>query len=974
MHTFSGKLGSATWNEKMEFKSNSYISFNVHSNKDLKLNNSFYLKFSVTAYGFEELRDNKIQIKDLCDSITCIFGNHLSRCYMQRLYQSAYISYKADQSLNTKHADHIQCSSSPKMENENSEYIASSLSSSSVMHIDAKTNPFFAYQQPSVLASHVSSSSSSSNTKQKIFNNYNSEFYRILLRGGHESSNELTTEANEDNGDALLSEFLINDLNNIFRKNDFTEKAKDDLKVFSFLKFYDKNFETYDSALAYARTKMGGLNLSELVLKIFSCLVWHTPSIKNKDVLVKNELIAQAFKAAESTRLFIIEQQQQLKANQKEPANNDNSFTKVINEKLDYLLQLDRVPEQLLNYELIKSNYATNLDSFESYNICDLTDHYTNSQCKLNKRSNKMNVTHSSKLKAKHKAASSSSISVLLNRLPKFDSLPTLNLIYEFIFDQQINNLESIQQILQLKRKNSILIAQNFELATQYLQNLLSLENENKNVYILEYLLTFMSTFFGKTSPQRQHQTGTKLGKFPPNLQCYSSHFLQNLYGCGLKQEEKVRKSYFKFLNLILSFEQMQPISTIQSDSLIERLKLRLKCFTVSWLNIDWDLYDLKFFDELNIVGYLLRSSFSSMPIRYYKCEKNQTNSQVLEEIFKLSRENFNLNNNSATALKSEIIRINRSDAATMPSKAEILETEETEERSSTNKTENLDEDDENSFDMKIYPKLYQSLFQTNSSSSTSASSTAKPFDTDVLMKCLSVEIKTYEHYEKFIVARYMFWKYFAKLRANFYCDECEVMLTENRYVCLECREHCLCFNCFAKSCLDTSSDQSDCCSSSGTASSKWNTKKSANNFYCTQHRASHRMLLLDHLCDRCGSLIIGKRIHCEECDDFDLCLMCYKQFEQVKLNGADGEQQLPTHKNNHTKEHNITIIQPVIIVAKPDYVLDIQVYLYLNTQMLFSIFTIKLSTLMANIDMFSKDQMVINSPFIQRSIIAPFS
>ena len=352
------------------------------------------------------------------------------------------------------------------------------------------------------------------------------------------------------------------------------------------------------------------------------------------------------------------------------------------------------------------------------------------------------------------------------------------------------------------------------------------------------------------------------------------------------------------------------------------------------------------------------------MPIRYYKCEKNQTNSQVLEEIFKLSRENFNLNNNSKTAPKTEITRINSSDAAaTLPSKADIQETEETEENQSTKqKSENLNEEDENSFDMKIYPKLYQTLFQSSSLSNTAGSSAAKSFDTDVLMKCLSAEIKTFEHYEKFIVARYMFWKYFAKLRANFYCDECEVMLTENRYVCLECREHCLCFNCFAKSCIDTSSDQSECGGGGGTSSSKWNSKKSVNNFYCTQHRASHRMLLLDHLCDRCGSLIIGKRIHCEECDDFDLCLMCYKQFEQSGFNEAsDGEQQLPTHKNNHKKEHKITIIQPVIIVAKPDCVLDIQVYLYLNAQMLFSIFTIKLSTLMANVDIFSKDQMVIN-------------
>ena len=420
--------------------------------------------------------------------------------------------------------------------------------------------------------------------------------------------------------------------------------------------------------------------------------------------------------------------------------------------------------------------------------------------------------------------------------------------------------------------------------------------------------------------------------------------------------------------------------SPSQSNTLVDRLKLRLSCFTVNWLNIDWDLFDLKFLDEFNIIGYLLKTSFNSMPIRYFKCEKNQTNSQVLEETFKLSRETFNLNNNNnngsnstASFLKSEIMRVltgidatvaivaNTTTAAT-PSRATINETDETEENSTKSQkpadTTEPDED-EDSFDMKIFPKLYQSLFQANggagsSNTTAAAAATAKPFDTDALLKCLSTEIKTYEHYEKFIVARYMFWKYYAKLRANFYCDECEVMLVENRYVCLECREHCLCFNCFAKSCIDTSSSDSVDCPAN-TNANKWNGKKQANNFYCTHHKASHRMLLLDHLCDKCGSLIIGKRIHCEECDNFDLCLMCYKRFEQQQTDGA-----IPIQKNIHTKEHKITIVQPVIIVSKPECVLDIQVYLYLNTQMLFSIFTIKLSTLMANIDTFSRDQLVI--------------
>ena len=67
---------------------------------------------------------------------------------------------------------------------------------------------------------------------------------------------------------------------------------------------------------------------------------------------------------------------------------------------------------------------------------------------------------------------------------------------------------------------------------------------------------------------------------------------------------------------------------------------------------------------------------------------------------------------------------------------------------------------EEDSFDMKIFPSLFQTFFQTMSS--------GKCFDTEGLLKCLLTEIKNYEHYERFIVPRYMFLKYFSKLKANF--------------------------------------------------------------------------------------------------------------------------------------------------------------------------------------------------------------
>ena len=108
-------------------------------------------------------------------------------------------------------------------------------------------------------------------------------------------------------------------------------------------------------------------------------------------------------------------------------------------------------------------------------------------------------------------------------------------------------------------------------------------------------------------------------------------------------------------------------------------------------------------------------------------------------------------------------------------------------------------------------------------------------------------------------------------------------------------------------------------------------------------------MLLLDHICDQCNSLIIGKRVTCEECKDFDLCLMCSKLTDFTSktppLIESDGKKK----EKNHTKEHKMSVNEPIIMVARPDQVTDAQVYLYLHSQFLFSILTLKLTELEAS-------------------------
>lgn len=41
-------------------------------------------------------------------------------------------------------------------------------------------------------------------------------------------------------------------------------------------------------------------------------------------------------------------------------------------------------------------------------------------------------------------------------------------------------------------------------------------------------------------------------------------------------------------------------------------------------------------------------------------------------------------------------------------------------------------------------------------------------------------------------------------------------------------------------------------------------------------HGDDHEMVNMEFTCDHCQGLIIGRRMHCNVCDDFDLCYGCY--------------------------------------------------------------------------------------------------
>lgn len=172
---------------------------------------------------------------------------------------------------------------------------------------------------------------------------------------------------------------------------------------------------------------------------------------------------------------------------------------------------------------------------------------------------------------------------------------------------------------------------------------------------------------------------------------------------------------------------------------------------------------------------------------------RHKTPSDLLEDSFSLSRDRYNDAVNKGSSSSGSGGPTEKQQLAMLEEIDEEEEDEEEEARDENEPPERKKERrepsggdreyverplfDSESFDLNLFPRMYHLVFGSGSGSRSSK------FDTESLIKCLTFEIKSYEQYEKYIVARYMFWKYFSKLKTNFYCDSCSIILTSNRYV-----------------------------------------------------------------------------------------------------------------------------------------------------------------------------------------------
>jgi hypothetical protein len=148
----------------MTIKSNSYIIFSIRSNKDLKQTSSFLLRFKVTAYGHEKLT-TKVRFNDLTTVLTSLLGAHFSRVFLQR-----NLEISNEQPMAIKDTSH-------KITEDGSMTTPSADNNKAFM--------LFGYQHQLSVASSMQSINNTLNAdKNRLINDLNSNFYKVLFRGG----------------------------------------------------------------------------------------------------------------------------------------------------------------------------------------------------------------------------------------------------------------------------------------------------------------------------------------------------------------------------------------------------------------------------------------------------------------------------------------------------------------------------------------------------------------------------------------------------------------------------------------------------------------------------------------------------------------------------------------------------------------------------------------------------------------------
>ncbi|XP_048575305.1 zinc finger ZZ-type and EF-hand domain-containing protein 1 isoform X2 [Nematostella vectensis] len=396
-----------------------------------------------------------------------------------------------------------------------------------------------------------------------------------------------TKEGEEDDSKLLHSEIWTT----LFRGGYMTEKLQRSLSghhstsppqqstVNSYLQMLiDREDASTDDLIKRCRAHhsgpfMGGPAVDKAVVAVFAALIWHSQELRDQVVLFAShtppeslpEGIMEAFTVAESLRRNIIERRQKLIL-QAESENEESGIDSKINpdspvincrEKAQFLLKfagLQRITEKSEGRDSRRSKWLNRKTSWQ-------------------KSSSNENLTENLVTTPRQRTIS-------FEDLKTIDKHPAFRRIIDFVTNDSFSH-ERIRALLQQRIKHANTVADVYLFAAEFLK--ISSESDVVQAPAVLFLQEFLFS--------QKH--------FP-------SHYCDNLDGCGLSLESKVRRAYYTLVRRGLDAVKSYCTSNQRSTSAAFEC---LRAFVLHLLDTEWKAYDHTFILDVRLPEFLLETS-----------------------------------------------------------------------------------------------------------------------------------------------------------------------------------------------------------------------------------------------------------------------------------------------------------------------------------------------------------------------------
>lgn len=342
---------------------------------------------------------------------------------------------------------------------------------------------------------------------------------------------------------------------------------------------------------------IGGPLVDQAVNAVFAALVWHSQELRDQIVLFANntppeavpEGVQEAYLTAESLRRGLVDRRQRLilqaeeESNQdKNPSQKTNPDTPVIacKEKAQFLLKfagLQRIADKSLEgRENRRSKWLSRKSSWQ-----------------------RSSSEHGGSILSGPRQQRTLS----LEEIRTIDKHPAFKLILDFVTNESYSH-KRIQALLQQRVKHANTVADIYLFAADFLR--ISSETDLVQAPAVLFLQQFLAS-----------------------QKYFPSHYADNLDGCGLSLENKVRRAYYALVRRCL-----EGVKSYHSQGSSQRPSSAtfecLRAFVLHLLDTEWKGYDHTFVLDVHLPEFLLDTSKATVVLPKHDV-KDMNEQQELE-------------------------------------------------------------------------------------------------------------------------------------------------------------------------------------------------------------------------------------------------------------------------------------------------------------------------------------------------------